>query len=138
MWSEPVPLRPHHGMCLAYFVGEGYSGGFAVHMGQGLAALAPDTPVKLVVNTDEICTACPNNTGGTCEKPDLVADYDRQVLSRCGLTEGEVLPFGCFTALVEEKILSSGHRREICGGCQWNGLCDATASRWKKQPPEGR
>ena len=21
-----IPLRPHHGMCLAYFKGEGYSG----------------------------------------------------------------------------------------------------------------
>ena len=23
-----IPLRPHHGMCLAYFKGEGYSNGF--------------------------------------------------------------------------------------------------------------
>ena len=27
-----IPLRPHHGMCLAYFKGEGYSGGFTAHM----------------------------------------------------------------------------------------------------------
>ena len=27
-----IPLRPHHGMCLAYFKGEGYSNGFSAHM----------------------------------------------------------------------------------------------------------
>ena len=27
-----IPLRPHHGMCLAYFKGEGYSDGFSAHM----------------------------------------------------------------------------------------------------------
>ena len=133
MWSEPLPLRPHHGMCLAFFVGEGYSGSFAAHMGEILAALTPDTVVKLVVDTDEVCTACPNNNGGTCAKPGLVADYDRQVLSRCGLTEGQIISFGRFTALVDEKILSPGYRREICGGCQWDGLCAATANRWSRQ-----
>lgn len=29
-----IPLRPHHGMCLAYFKGEGYSNGFTAHMGR--------------------------------------------------------------------------------------------------------
>lgn len=27
-----IPLRPHHGMCLAYFKGEGYSNGFTAHI----------------------------------------------------------------------------------------------------------
>ena len=31
-----IPLRPHHGMCLAYFKGEGYSGGFTAHMAEML------------------------------------------------------------------------------------------------------
>lgn len=30
--EKPVALRPHHGMCLAYFVGKGYSDGFTIHM----------------------------------------------------------------------------------------------------------
>ena len=30
--AQPVLLRPHHGMCLAYFKGEGYSDGFSAHM----------------------------------------------------------------------------------------------------------
>ena len=31
-----IPLRPHHGMCLAYFKGEGYSNGFTAHMAEML------------------------------------------------------------------------------------------------------
>lgn len=27
-----ICLRPHHGMCLAYFEGKGYSDGFTVNM----------------------------------------------------------------------------------------------------------
>ena len=30
--TNSIPLRPHHGMCLAYFKGEGYSDGFSAHM----------------------------------------------------------------------------------------------------------
>lgn len=134
MWPEPLSLRPHHGMCLAYFVGEGYSGGFAAHMEAVLAGLTSDTPVRLTVGVDAVCAACPHNQEGICEKPELVADYDRQVLARCGLTEGEILPFGRFTALVEARILAPGRRREICGGCQWDSLCAATPSRWRGHP----
>ena len=42
MSGERIVLRAHHGMCLAYFIGEGYSGGFTAHMGRVLAALKPE------------------------------------------------------------------------------------------------
>ena len=121
--AKPVSLRPHHGMCLAFFVGEGYSEGFAAHMGAVKQSLAEDTPVRLTVSADTICTACPNNRGGVCDKPALVAGYDRAVLDLCGLADGQVLPYGVFRAQVETHILAAGRRREICGGCQWDALC---------------
>lgn len=130
MSGEGVVLRAHHGMCLAYFIGQGYSGGFTAHMGRVLAALAPDTPVRLTAAADTVCAACPNNAGGVCATDEKAAGYDRAVLARCGLTEGAVLPFGAFTALVQERILGPGRRREICGGCQWDGICSAQSSRW--------
>ena len=37
--ARPVLLRPHHGMCLAYFKGEGYSDGFSAHMKEVLDEL---------------------------------------------------------------------------------------------------
>lgn len=132
MSGEPLPLRPHHGMCMAYFVGEGYSGSFSAHMAQLLSALRPGSPVRLTLGTDAVCAACPNNAGGVCSKPDLVAGYDRAVLVRCGLTEGQVLPFGELTARVQARILAPGLRREICPGCQWAAICDRQPSRWAR------
>ena len=130
MSGERIVLRAHHGMCLAYFIGEGYSGGFTAHMGRVLAALKPDTPVRLAASVDAVCAACPNNSGDVCDKQAQVAGYDEAVLSLCGLTEGDELPFGAFTRLVQARILAPGLRREICGACQWSGICDTQPSRW--------
>lgn len=133
MSGSYLPLRPHHGMCLAYFVGHGYSGGFSAHMARLLGKLErePDTLVRLTVQTDAVCAACPNNVRGLCSKPEQVAVYDRAVLTLCGLAEGTVLPFGRFTALVQERILSPGLRPSVCGGCQWDAVCSAQPSRWQ-------
>lgn len=133
MSGERIVLRAHHGMCLAYFIGVGYSGGFAAHMAQVLASLAPDTPVRLVAAVDAVCAACPNNAGGVCKTNRKSARYDRAVLERCGLEEGAELAFGAFTALVQERILGPGLRREICGGCQWDSICSGQPSRWAEK-----
>ena len=36
MWDKEkaLSLRAHHGLCMAYFVGEGYSSGFKKHMAE--------------------------------------------------------------------------------------------------------
>lgn len=115
---------------MAYFIGHGYSDAFSAHMARLLTELHPETPVRLVIGADSVCGPCPNHSGGVCDKPELVAGYDRAVLELCGLTEGEVLGFGWFTALVQEKILTPGLRADICGNCQWNEICANQPSRW--------
>ena len=134
MSNEPLPLRPHHGMCMAYFVGHGYSDSFSAHMAALLEELTPEAPVRLTSATDAVCGPCPNNSGGLCNKPELVAAYDRSVLALCGLGEGYILSFGSFTRLVQERILDAGLRPAICGGCQWNSICSAQPSRWEQHP----
>lgn len=128
MSSERIALRAHHGMCPAYFIGEGYSSGFTAHMGRVQASLKPDTPVRLIAAADVICSACPNNLDGVCKNDASAADYDRAVLDRCGLAEGVGMTYGDFAALVRERILAPGLRREICGGCQWDGICSGQAA----------
>lgn len=117
---------------MAYFVGRGYSGAFTAHMAALLEKLRPDSLIRLTVGTDAVCGPCPNNTEGRCDKPELTAAYDRAVLQHCGLTEGEMISFGRFTALVQEEILTKGLRKEICGNCQWDGICAAQPSRWAR------
>ena len=132
--KDVLCLRPHHGMCLAYFEGKGYSGAFAKHMGQVLERLMSEggsEPVRLTVSGDEICSACPNLTGGICRVAGKVEAYDRAVLELCGLSVGGELPFREFARQVQTAVLEVPGRREaVCGDCQWNVICGRKKSRW--------
>ena len=116
-------IRAHHGMCLAFFEGKGYSREFIGGMGMIKSRLEDNPPVCIVDETDAICAGCPNNIEETCKTAELVVEYDRQVLVRCGISAGEIMPFNDFEKLVYDNILIAGKREEICGKCQWNSLC---------------
>lgn len=116
-------LRAHHGMCLAFFQGKGYSSNFTKHMAQVQQQLSDNPLVCVIDELDEICTVCPNHHDGVCETQEKVEEYDRQVLLRCGLSAGTVMPFRDFQKLVYDRILLSGKREEICGDCEWTALC---------------
>ncbi len=130
MYDKGFRLRPHHGMCLAYFAGHGYSDGFSRHTAGLLDVLMAETPVTMTVGTDCVCSACPNNVRGVCAQAEKVAGYDRAVLEKCRLREEDVLPFGMFVRRVQVRVLAPGFRPSICGGCRWESLC-AGQSRWE-------
>ncbi len=121
--EKMVSLRAHHGMCIAFFQGKGYSDDFTAHMGSVIRRLKENPLIQISAQTDEICSKCPNNKQGICRTQDRVSDYDREVLLRCGLSEGMVLPFADFEKAVYQNILLCGSREDICGKCQWNNLC---------------
>lgn len=124
MKNIEIKLRAHHGMCLAFFEGKGYSAGFTAHMAQILEYLEQENPtVTVVAEADCICGGCPNLTDGHCRKAALVEHYDKAVLALCGMGEHSSLPWRKFAARVAEYILSQGRRSEICGGCQWSSIC---------------
>lgn len=123
MSGPAIPLRAHHGMCLAFFEGKGYSRGFTAHMQTVLEQMQDNPLVELVTHADIVCGECPNLQNGLCSTPELVLEYDRQVLGRCGLAEHQVLPWSDFAALVSRHILAAGCRQEICGTCEWTAIC---------------
>lgn len=124
MKNIEIKLRAHHGMCLAFFEGKGYSAGFTAHMARILEYLEQENPtVTVVAEADCICGGCPNLTGGRCRKAALVEHYDKAALALCGMGERSSLPWREFAARVAEYILSQGRRSEICGGCQWSSIC---------------
>lgn len=123
MSSNSLPLRPHHGMCLSYFQGKGYSSGFTNNLATVKHLLEDGASVCLTCGADLICAHCPNLREGICCTAEKVEHYDRAVLEYCGLREGQILPYAVFSALVAERILRPGHRPAICGDCQWNSLC---------------
>lgn len=116
-------IRPHHGMCIAFFQGKGYSNEFTAHMSEMIHKLENNPTICITAQTDTICLKCPNNKHGICETANKVAEYDRLVLVKCGLSEGTILPYSDFKKIVYEHILLPGRREEICGNCQWNEIC---------------
>ena len=127
-----MKLRAHHLLCIPMYQGKGYSEGFTAHMGEMLKMLEKNVPVRLTADTDEICSACPNNNGGTCKEAEVVQFYDAAVLKACDLKEGQEIRFLEFAEQVQEKIIEPEIREKICGNCQWNEICSRKASRWAK------
>ncbi len=116
-------IRAHHGMCLAFFQGKGYSDGFAEHMTWVKEQLSENPVVCIADTSDDICSACPNLQENICIDSEKVVRYDRMVLHACGLEPGKLLPFSEFEKLVWERILLPGNREQICGDCMWSELC---------------
>ncbi|NLL76839.1 MAG: DUF1284 domain-containing protein [Clostridiales bacterium] len=116
-------IRAHHGMCLAFFEGKGYSDGFVKYMAEIKEALGKDPVVRLVNRTDEICGYCPHNKLGCCDSEEKVGRYDALVFCLCGVEEGIEIRWSIFERLVEQNIISAGKREEVCGDCQWNSIC---------------
>ena len=120
-------IRAHHGMCLFFFQGKGYSGAFVENMEKMKAILEENQEIRLMDGPDDICAACPNKATESCAEK--ASRYDREVLRRCGLSVGDTLPYREFSQKVIETTLRPGLRADICGDCQWSGLC-----RWKENP----
>ena len=114
-------------MCLAFFIGNGYSTGFTAHMQEMLELFTKGADVCLTVKTDEICSACPNNSQGICEAAEKVKRYDNAVLAECGLKEGQKLAFPEFTEAVQKKIIETGKRTKICAA-----ITPAGPSSWAR------
>ncbi len=122
---EEYTIRAHHGMCIAFFRGKGYSEEFTAHMRQTIADLQQNPTVCVVAETDYVCQKCPHDRGGVCKDKALVEGYDNAVLQACGLAANTRLPFQRFADLVKVNVLNAGLRKGICGNCQWNDICEA-------------
>lgn len=116
-------LRPHHGMCIEFFKGKGYSEEFTAHMKEVIRELEGNPLIRLSSHADELCSKCPHNREGICKSADKTAGYDREVLIRCGLSDGVLVSYSDFKKAVYDNILLAGKREEICGDCEWSEIC---------------
>lgn len=130
MCKNVVLLRPHHLLCIAHFVGNGYDDRFIANMTKVISTLDKDNPlVRLVVGEDSICRACPHNIDGICEQDHKVRRYDASSLSLCGLHEDDELPWYHLLRLAEDRILDAGQLCMVCGDCGWYSLCEEIRSK---------
>ena len=121
-----IEIRPHHGLCAEFFVGKGYSDEFTENMTAVLKMLNESNPqIVPKAETDLICGHCPNNEGDCCASGEKVLRYDKKVLELCGIAEGSALAWENYRRLLREKIIGADRLSEVCGDCQWFGICGA-------------
>ncbi len=117
-------LRPHHGLCIQFFRGEGYNQEFIENMQEIVDALAANPIIELVNGADSVCHTCPNRIGETdCACDEKVLHYDKKVMEYCKLTCSSTLTWNEFSSKIYNYILTPDLREDICGDCEWNALC---------------
>lgn len=114
-----IRLRPHHGLCLGFFEGHGYSDEFSANMARVLRSLQKETVIELAEGQDVICHSCPNRESG-CPGARL---YDMRVRKLCRLESGAQLTFGEFQEKIRENIIGAGKLAEVCSDCEWTEIC---------------
>lgn len=122
---QSCKIRPHHGLCTAFFIGKGYSSEFTDNMHEKIAMLEMADPMIILTSeADIICEKCPNNADGRCtgSKPYV---YDGKVLDILGINEDIQLKWSSFRDKVRRNIIENGRLSEVCNDCRWYGICSS-------------
>lgn len=119
-----LKLRPHHGLCVQFFRGEGYSDEFVENMTRVIEMLNRGAQVELTEGGDCLCAVCPNFIDGVCADEGKVTRYDRLVMAMCGLHYGDRMPFRELARRIRTSIIyqEDGMGR-VCSDCQWARIC---------------
>lgn len=122
-----VKLRPHHGLCTAFFCGHGYSAAFTRNLAEKIAWFHRENPeITLTVGEDCICACCPHNQSHVCDTAEQVRRYDTTVLHCCGLLPGQKMTWQAFCDAVHTHIFDRALLPEICGDCKWYSICGSS------------
>ena len=140
-----MKIRAHHLLCVLGFQGLGYSPEFIKKITQVKRIIETSSrlPVKILNSCDEICSACPHQQNGRCQKGEYshkrVKETDEKVLSVLGLKSRDILSVSKLLKLIKKKIDSFQKLVKICGICGWRETCTYyTGLRKKWQKKEGR
>jgi hypothetical protein len=137
---DPIDIRGHTLLCLQGFRGEGYSPDFVANMASlhSRLVLNPKVPVRVVVEPDAICAACPNLGPSGCRlrgegTEAAMRVQDRDVMGRLSIAPGELLSWEEILRRIAATV-GSGMLPEICGSCPWLplGYCAEGIERLQK------
>lgn len=122
--SEIILIRPHHGLCSQFFVGNGYSDEFVENMTNVLDKLnTQNLTVKIVEHCDDICSCCPKNMVGVCENEESVIQHDNKCLEEYGYKVGDEIRWKDLRGKVVSKIKAENKLPSVCQGCSWSSIC---------------
>ncbi|MDD4124240.1 MAG: DUF1284 domain-containing protein [Eubacteriales bacterium] len=120
---ESIYLRPHHGLCIRFYRGIGYSDEFTTNMNKVIKLLENGAEITLINGGDTLCGHCPNYDGKSCLSGEKPKKYDNAVLSLTDLLPGDRMKWNVFRDILTEKVFEAGKFDEICGDCEWQHLC---------------
>lgn len=130
--SNTIVLRPHHIVCIQHFVGRGYDDEFTANMIRVVDSLARDTEVTVVIGTDTLCSACPNNENGVCSEQERVLNMDRACAKILNVNDGDTVPYGKLVDSITRYIKHESSLPDVCSDCEWVELClEVRASKSK-------
>jgi len=140
-----MKIRAHHLLCMQGFQGYGYNEDFSKNMAQVVEILQnfPKHKIKIVAETDAICTCCPYNTNGKCEENHeslehfvfgaqkskiltankKIVSMDIKVLKKLGIPSGSVFEAEEIFNITNKKLKTHLDIKEICGDCKWSEKC---------------
>lgn len=132
--SDATKVRAHHLLCMQGFQGYGYSRDFVANMTQIIKNInsSPDLELEITAECDVICSCCPYNEKGVCEKnPDSagkLSNMDKHVIKKLGLREGAKVKAKDIPSLLKTK-LRGPDIEDVCGDCGWKEKCKAFSSK---------
>ena len=120
-----ILLRPHHGLCIQFYEGKGYSEEFTKRMDDLISEIQRNSNmlIQLHLDVDVLCNSCPNNIESKCKSYEKVKRFDEKVLSYCDMKSGQVLSIQEFLESVKDRILDKGLLPCICCECEWYSIC---------------
>ena len=125
-YSDPIRIRPHHLLCIQGFQGYGYTIDFISHMERTISFLKSNLfyNLQIVVGSDVLCSQCPHDVDGRCNKGSLdeINKVDRLVIEKANLDLRHIYTISEAFDTVN-KNLNHDHIVSICSGCSWQSKC---------------
>lgn len=120
-----VRLRGHHLVCLRFYDGTGYDGGFREDL-RSLVAYARQRGVSVAEGADDLCVRCHYLEEGRCAHTptaeEEVRGMDRMALMLLGLRPGQIVSWDELGHRIPGFF--QRWRSEFCEGCAWKGVCE--------------
>lgn len=125
-----IRLRAHHLLCLATYVGKGYTPAFADNYDRIVARLLAGEPLELVDGPDDICQPLLAEAEPHCHKASVI-ERDRLAWDSLdpllSLEENGQLTLAPAAMAELRTVFRLGTIRSACAGCEWSDLCDSVA-----------
>ena len=126
---KTIMIRAHHLLCMLGFQGYGYDQTFVENFKNILEILEEDPyyEITIVDESDILCSCCPNNHQGKCNRSSdadsKIRNIDNVLLKRIRLKSGAEYNYRNLINIINTTFKSIDDVEDICGGCNWREDC---------------